>query len=93
MAEKVFSSFDLEKLLTQEGGYNNFCFLNSNGAPAGSYCGLSKYDYLAGINSLDEITVNENSLQSLDSFIKLYKNKIINYTKKSSKLNVIKANK
>jgi len=75
MAEKVFSSIDLEKLLTQEGGYNNFCFLNSNGAPAGSYCGLSKYDYLAGVNSLDEITVNENTLTALDDFINRYQNK------------------
>ena len=75
MAEKVFSSFDLEKLLTQEGGYNNFCFLNSNGAPTGSYCGLSKYDYLAGINSLDEITINENTLTGLDDFINRHQSK------------------
>ncbi len=75
MAEKVFSSFDLEKLLTQEGGYNNFCFLNSNGASAGSYCGLSKYDYLAGINSLDEVTVNENKLAALNDFINRHQNK------------------
>ncbi len=75
MAEKRFSSYDLEKLLSHESGYSNFCFLNSNGAPAGSYCGLSKFDYLAGIHVLDEITVQDNTLSALDEFIKRYHDK------------------
>jgi para-aminobenzoate synthetase component 1 len=75
MNEKKFSPTDFEKLLISGSGFHNFCFLNSNSATPGSYAGLSKFDFLAGINTLDELETSQNSLAQLDEFIERNKSK------------------
>jgi para-aminobenzoate synthetase component 1 len=75
MESNKFSPADFEKLLKEGNGFRNFCFLNSNGAQQGSYCGLTKYDFLAGINALDSCEATVQSLPKLEAFIQKNKGK------------------
>lgn len=68
MSDKKVTPSEFEELLKTGNAFKDFAFLTSNGAAPGSYCGLSKYDFLAGINALDSIETSSNSLEQLHQF-------------------------
>lgn len=75
MSDTKFSPAEFEELLKSSNGFRNFCFLNSNNAAEGSYSGLTKYDFLAGINALDTVEATSESLEKLETFIQKNKGK------------------
>ena len=75
MSDKKVTPSEFEEILKTGNAFKNFVFLTSNGAAPGSYCGLSKYDFLAGINSLDSVEATSNSLEQLHQFTERNKGK------------------
>lgn len=69
MSDKKVTPSEFEEILKTGNAFKNFVFLTSNGATAGSYSGLTKYDFLVGINALDSIETSVNSLEQLDDFV------------------------
>lgn len=75
MSDKKVTPSEFEEILKTGNAFKNFVFLTSNGAAPGSYCGLSKYDFLAGINSLDSVEATSNSLEQFHQFTERNKGK------------------
>ncbi len=73
MSDKKVTPSEFEEILKTGNAFKNFAFLTSNGAASGSYSGLSKYDFLAGINALDSIETTSKSLEQLQQFIDKHK--------------------
>ena len=82
MTEQNFSTADFEKMLSEESKFNNFCFLNSNGFNKLDTLNLSRYNFLAGIDSMDEISLTHDpysnereTLTTLQNFLNIHKSK------------------